>query len=222
MHYSSQSLSGRHDMTCTLRGRCAPDPEAASLLHEGWMLSGIEVHVDNFAWMLRLDCLVVPTSDPVNVPRRRTSISEEQSAGNVSQPASAERSLLSQQIRLNSDTSLSQMSSGTAAHVRPDAVEAQVGSSHQSFPSVPVPKQESGNDEGSQLSNGGLHATSGALQNGPPRAGFHEQPAESQSQSKGAPSIDWQSDPGEQQQKQVRCFDPSDLPMTTVDHSCKQ
>lgn len=178
--------------------------------------------MNNNAWVLRVDCLVVPTSDPVNVPRRRTSISEEQSAGNISQPASAERSLLSQQIRLNSDTSLSQMSSGTAAHVRPDAVEAQVGSSHQSFPPSPVPKQESGTGNGSQLSNGCLHATSGALQNHPLREGFGKQPAESQSQTKQAPSIDWQSDPGEQQQKQVRCLTPPDVPMRTVDYSHKQ
>lgn len=178
--------------------------------------------MDTIAWMLRVDCLVVPISDPVNVPRRRTSVSEEQSAGNISQPASAERSLLSQQIRLNSDTSLSQMSSGTAAHVRPDAVEAQVGSSHQSFPPFAVPKQESGSGDGSQLSNGYLHATSGALQNGPLREGFAAQPSETQSQTKQAPSTDWQSDPGEQQQKQVWCLSPSGLPMRTVHYSHKQ
>lgn len=176
--------------------------------------------MDNIAWSLRVDCLVVPTSDPVNVPRRRTSFSEEQSAGNISHPASAERSLLSQQIRLNSDTSLSQMSSGTAAHVRPDAVEAQVGSSHQSFP--PLPKQESWSGSGSQHSNGCLHASNGALQNGPLREGLGEQPAESQSQTKQAPSIDWQSDPGEQQQKQVWCLSPSDVLMRTVDCSHEQ
>ena len=178
--------------------------------------------MDNIAWMLRVGCLVVPTSDPVNVPRRRTSISEEQSAGNVSQPASAERSLLSQQIRLNSDTSLSQMSSGTAAHVRPNAVEAQVGSSHQSFPPFPVPKQESGTGNDSQHSNGCLHATNGALPNGQLREGFGEQRSESQSQTKQTPSIDWQSDHGEQQQKQVRFFNLFDVLMTTVDYSHKQ
>ena len=168
---------------------------------------------DKPAWLLRLYCcLVVPSSDPVNVPRIRTSASEEHSAGNISRAASAERSLLSQQIRLNSDTSLSQMSNGTAAHVRqgfPEAAGPQVGSSRQSFPPLAPSKQESGSDDGSHLLNGGLHATAGALQNGTLHEGFGEQPsAEIQSQRKQAPSIDWQPhalpDTGDQHQGQVQ------------------
>ena len=155
------------------------------------------------------------------MPRRRTSVSEEHSAGNISRAASADRSLLSQQIRMNSDTSLSQMSNGTAAHVfkgSPEAAEAQVGRSSQSFPPLPQPKQESGSDEGSHLSNGGCTQTDGAVQNGTLPEGFGENPStESQSQEKRAPSIDWQPhalpDTRKQHQGQVQV---SPLPMCLV------
>ena len=155
----------------------------------------------------------MPSSDPVNVPRRRTSVSEEHSAGNISRGASAERSLLSQQIRLNSDTSLSQMSNGTAAHVHqgsPEAAEPQIGSSRQSFPPLPPPKQESGSGEGNCRVSGDLHATDGTLQNGTLHEGFGKQPSESQSQAKRAPSKHWQShvlpDTKDQHQGQVEIF----------------
>ena len=152
----------------------------------------------------------MPSSDPVSVPKRRTSVSEEQSAGNISRAASAERSLLSQQIRLNSDTSLSQMSNRTAAHLRqgsPEAAEPQVGSSRQSFPPLPPPRQESGSDEGGHLSSCGLRAAEEALQN----EDFGQQPSvESQSRTKRAPSTNWQShalpDTRDQQQGQVQMF----------------
>lgn len=155
----------------------------------------------------------VPSSDPVNVPRRRTSMSEEHSPGNISQTASAERSLLSQQIRLNSETSLSQMSNGTAAHaVSPlEAAEPQVGSSRQSFPPLLVTKQESGSDRSSQLLNGALPASNGFLQQGPRLESFEEQPsAESQSHLQQSPSTQWQSlalpDARDQQVAQVQLF----------------
>lgn len=161
----------------------------------------------------------VPSSDPVNVPKRRPSASEEHSPGNVSQTASAERSLLSQQIRLNSENSLSQMSNGSAAHAASplDAAEPQVGSSRQSFSPLPVPKQESGGDGSSQLMNGGLPVTNGALQNGPILDCFGIQPsAGSQSHMQHSPSIEWQSralpDTRDQQQAQV----PDDCISTRV------
>lgn len=146
------------------------------------------------------------------MPRRRTSVSEEHSTGNISRAASAERSLLSQQIRLNSDTSLSQMSNGTATQVfkgSPEAAEPQVGSSHQRFLPLPQPKQESGSDEGSHQLSGGLHATGGAVQNGTLHERLGEQPSvESQIQKKRAPSIDWQPhslpDTGDQHRGQVQ------------------
>ena len=108
------------------------------------------------------------------------------------------------------------MSNGTAAKLcngSPEAAEPQVGSSRQSFPPLAPPKQQSGSDEGSHLLDGGLHATNGALQNGTLHEGFGEQPsAESQSQTKQAPSIDWQShalpDNREQHQGQVHASLP--------------
>lgn len=163
----------------------------------------------------------MPSSDPVNVPRRRTSASEEHSAANVSQGASVEqRSLLSQQIRLNSDTSLSQMSNSTAAHVHRSSLEAaepQIGSSSQNFPPLPFPKQEAGADRGSHPVSGALLATDGALQNGSLHEGFVEQPStESQSQTKRGPSIDWQShalpDTVDKEHGQVQFFHFSTVP----------
>ena len=156
----------------------------------------------------------VPSSDPVNVPRRRTSMSEEHSPGNISQTASAERSLLSQQIRLNSENSLSQMSNGTAAHAAPplEAAEPQVGSSRQIFLPIALPKQESESNRSSQLLNGGLLATNNVLQKGPRLEGFAEQPsAEGQSHLQQSLNTEWQSrappDAPDQQLAQVQaCF----------------
>lgn len=138
-------------------------------------------------------------------------MSEEHSPGNISQTASAERSLLSQQIRLNSETSLSQMSNGTAAHAASplEAAEPLVGSSRQSFPPLPVAKQDSGGDRSSQLLNGGLPASNGVLQNGPRLKAFGAQSsAESLSHMQQSPSTQWQSlalpDAGDQQLAQVQ------------------
>lgn len=135
----------------------------------------------------------VPSSNPVNVPRRQTSTSEEHSVGNTSQAASAERSLLSKQIRLNSDNSLSQMSNGGAAHLGGSSgiAEAQVGSSCQNLAPLPKSNRESADDRGIPIPNGVPH---GAPQNGPLPEGFDEQAsAESQSHMKRVPSMDWQS-----------------------------
>ena len=132
----------------------------------------------------------VPSSSPVNVPRRRTSASEERAVSNA---ASVERSLLSQQIRLNSDNSLSVMTAGGGVLSDLGSVqspEPQAGSSHQSFLPMSAIKRESVDEHGGFLSSGWL---SGTLQNGSSHEGFGAQAsAESQSHMKRVPSVDWQ------------------------------
>lgn len=145
----------------------------------------------------------------MNVPRRRTSTSEEHSIGNTSRAASAERSLLSQQIRLNSDNSLSQMSNGGAAHMGPgsqEGVEPQVGSSRQYFPPLPNGKHDSSHDRGNLMNGTAQMGADGALPNGNLLEGFGEQPStESQSHRKISPSGDWHASAsiGEQPHGQV-------------------
>ena len=113
-------------------------------------------------------CCAVPSSQPVDVPIRRRSTSEDRLSGGPSRVGSTERSLLSQQMRQSSDK-LHQMTNG-GTHLAPSSLDDLdplagdsrqdlpflAGSSRQELPFTPSPRQESISDSAAPVLNGGM------------------------------------------------------------------
>ena len=102
-------------------------------------------------------CCAVPSSQPVDVPIRRRSTSEDRLSGGPSRVGSTERSLLSQQMRQSSDK-IHQMTNGGAhlASSSLDDLDPLAGGSRQELPFTPSPMQESISDSTAPMLNGGM------------------------------------------------------------------